>query len=72
MYLRRLRTVMDEFLHPPGTSYGGLFIENHIDEMAAVMRRMLTSTIANGRTRGPGAGRRAIRGTSRSRTQSAC
>ena len=37
MYLRRLRTVMDEFLRPPGTPYGGLFIENHIDEMAALM-----------------------------------
>ena len=37
MYLRRLRTVMDEFLKPPGTPYDELFIENRIDELVAVM-----------------------------------
>jgi hypothetical protein len=37
MYLRRLRTVMDEFLMPPGTPYPKLFIENHIDELVAAM-----------------------------------
>ena len=37
MYLRRLRTVMDEFLKPPGTPYDDLFIENRIDELAALM-----------------------------------
>jgi len=37
MYLRRLRTVMDEFLKPPGTPYADLFIENRIDELVALM-----------------------------------
>jgi len=37
MYLRRLRTVMDEFIKPPGTPYPELFIENHIDELVAAM-----------------------------------
>jgi hypothetical protein len=37
MYLRRLRTVMDEFLKPPGTPYNKLFIENRIDELVAAM-----------------------------------
>jgi hypothetical protein len=37
MYLRRLRTVMDEFLKPPGTPYNELFIENRIDELVAAM-----------------------------------
>jgi len=37
MYLRRLRTVMDEFLKPPGTAYAGMFIENRIDELLAQM-----------------------------------
>jgi hypothetical protein len=35
MYLRRLRSVMDEFLQPPGTPYADLFIESHIDELVA-------------------------------------
>jgi len=35
MYKRRLRTVMDEFLKPPGTPYSELFIENRVDELAA-------------------------------------
>ena len=39
MYLRRLRTVMDELLKAPGTPYGELFIERRIDELAAVMSR---------------------------------
>jgi hypothetical protein len=37
MYLRRLRTVMDEFLKAPGTPYDELFIENRIDELVAAM-----------------------------------
>jgi hypothetical protein len=37
MYLRRLRTVMDEFLKAPGTPYDELFIENRIDEMVNAM-----------------------------------
>jgi len=38
MYLRRLRTVMDKFLKPPGTPYDELFIENRIDELVAAMK----------------------------------
>jgi hypothetical protein len=37
MYLRRLRTVMDEFLKPPGTANTSLFIEKRIDELVAQM-----------------------------------
>ncbi|NLZ04565.1 MAG: hypothetical protein GXY19_05300 [Phycisphaerae bacterium] len=37
MYLRRLRTIMDEFLKPPGTPYDELFIENRIDALVAAM-----------------------------------
>jgi hypothetical protein len=37
MYLRRLRTVMDEYLKPPGTPASGLFLENRIDELVAQM-----------------------------------
>ncbi|MBN1363112.1 MAG: lamin tail domain-containing protein [Sedimentisphaerales bacterium] len=37
MYLRRLRTVMDDFLQPPVTPYDHLFIENRIDELVALM-----------------------------------
>jgi hypothetical protein len=37
MYLRRLRTVMDEFLKAPGTPYDELFIERRIDELVAAM-----------------------------------
>ena len=37
MYLRRLRTVMDELLKAPGTPYGELFIERRIDELVAAM-----------------------------------
>jgi hypothetical protein len=37
MFLRRLRTVMDEFLQPPGTPYAQRFIERRIDEMVARM-----------------------------------
>jgi len=37
MFLRRLRTVMDEFLKPPGTPYADLFIENRIDALVAQM-----------------------------------
>ena len=42
MYLRRLRTVMDEFIKPPGTPYAELFIENHIDELVAAMSADVT------------------------------
>jgi len=37
MYLRRLRTVMDEFLKTPGTPSHELFIENRIDELVTAM-----------------------------------
>jgi hypothetical protein len=37
MFKRRLRTVMDEFLKPPGTAYSELFIESRIDELVALM-----------------------------------
>ena len=37
MYLRRLRTVMDEILQPPGTPYEERFIENRIDELVTMM-----------------------------------
>jgi len=37
MFLRRLRTVMDDFLQAPGTPYPELFIENRIDELVAQM-----------------------------------
>ncbi|MGD8501891.1 MAG: lamin tail domain-containing protein, partial [Phycisphaerales bacterium] len=37
MYLRRLRTVMDELLKAPGTPYSELFIENRINELVARM-----------------------------------
>ena len=36
MYLRRLRTVMDEQLQPPGTPYEQLKLEEHIDDLVAV------------------------------------
>ncbi|MCI0500076.1 MAG: lamin tail domain-containing protein [Planctomycetales bacterium] len=37
MFLRRLRTVMDDFLKAPGTPTNALFIEKRIDEMVALM-----------------------------------
>ncbi len=37
MYLRRLRTLMDEQLQPPGTPTGELFFETRIDELAAAI-----------------------------------
>jgi len=33
MFLRRLRTVMDQWLQPPGVPEGSLWFENRIDEM---------------------------------------
>jgi len=39
MYLRRLRTVMDDFLKAPGTPYEELFVEKRIDELVTAMRR---------------------------------
>jgi spore coat protein CotH len=38
MYLRRLRTVMDDILKAPGTPYNELVIENRIDEIVAQAR----------------------------------
>ncbi len=35
MYLRRLRTMMDEFLQPPGTPYNDRFFEARFDELYA-------------------------------------
>ena len=37
MYLRRLRTLMDEFLQPPGTPADELKFEQRIDEMVEQM-----------------------------------
>jgi hypothetical protein len=37
MFVRRLRTVMDDFLKAPGTEPEFLFIENRIDELASLM-----------------------------------
>ncbi len=37
MYLRRLRTVMDEFLQPPATPYAQCFIEKRIDDLVTQM-----------------------------------
>lgn len=37
MYLRRLRTLMDEQLHPPGTPVGNRHFETRIDELAAMI-----------------------------------
>jgi hypothetical protein len=39
MYLRRLRTLMDEFLQPPGTPLEKRYFERRIDELYAQMRR---------------------------------
>jgi len=37
MYLRRLRTVMDEYLQPPDTPANDLYFERRIDELFAQM-----------------------------------
>jgi len=37
MYLRRMRTLMDELLRPPGTPASNLYYEPLIDELAAVL-----------------------------------
>ncbi len=37
MYVRRLRTIMDEYLQPPGTPQTNCFLETHISEMYAAM-----------------------------------
>ncbi len=39
MYLRRLRTLMDEFLQPPGTPAEELYFENRINEYQAAMQQ---------------------------------
>jgi len=36
MFKRRLRTIMDEFIKPPGTAYAERFIEKRIDEVATM------------------------------------
>jgi hypothetical protein len=38
MFLRRLRTLMDEILQPPGTRMGELFYESRLDERLEAMR----------------------------------
>ncbi|UCD53562.1 MAG: lamin tail domain-containing protein [Phycisphaerales bacterium] len=44
MFLRRLRTVMDQWLQPPGVPDGSLWFENRIDEMVAQARGRLPSS----------------------------
>ena len=44
MYLRRLRTVMDELLQPPGMPAEALWFENRIDEMTIQARGYLQSS----------------------------
>jgi len=39
MYLRRLRTLMDEFLQPPDTPVGERYFEGRLDEYQAVMQQ---------------------------------
>lgn len=38
MYLRRLRTLMDELLQPPGTPLAELRLETRLDELAALLQ----------------------------------
>jgi len=46
MFLRRLRTVMDELLQRPGTPAGRLLFENRIDQMFASAQRHLPGSVA--------------------------
>ena len=46
MYYRRLRTVMDEQLQPPGTPYAQRKLEKHIDELVAVADTEATMDLA--------------------------
>jgi len=47
MYLRRLRSVMDEILQPPGTPAAERIFENRIDEIFATAAADLPSAAAN-------------------------
>lgn len=44
MYLRRLRTLMDTFLQPPGTPANELLYENQIDQWTGLMANELNSS----------------------------
>lgn len=46
MYLRRLRSLMDSLLQPPGTPYDQRRLEDRIDEMIAVMQPELAMDYA--------------------------
>jgi len=46
MFLRRLRTVMDEMLQRPGTPAGRLLFENRVDEMFAQAQQHLPASVA--------------------------
>ena len=46
MYLRRLRTLMDEFLQSPGTPAAQLVYEHRLDELAALLQRDTTLDLA--------------------------
>ena len=46
MYLRRLRTVMDELLQAPNTPTDTLFLENRVDELIAPAASLLQDDIA--------------------------
>lgn len=50
MFLRRLRTLMDEFLQPPGTSPNQRFYERRLDELKALLQP--DATLDFGRWRG--------------------
>ncbi len=47
MFLRRLRTLMDESLQPPGTPLAERFFENRVDELFAPAAPHLSGSIAN-------------------------
>jgi len=47
MYLRRLRTLMDDLLQPPGTPVAQLKLEKRIDELQAQLSTELASTSWN-------------------------
>ena len=47
MYLRRLRTVMDELLQPPGTSAETAYFEQTVDELYAKSAAELPTSVAN-------------------------
>ena len=47
MYLRRLRSVMDELLQPSGTAAETLFFENRVDELFAPVAELLAADVVN-------------------------